>query len=146
MRILEECTPTWPMLEMRVQIDTLREAFSADTSKPFELKANFPLGSPTPQPETTPTANTVYSTTTAQDLSHLAEGQVNYNMVQPITPPISTSEDDRNSHSPVAQQSRRLMSSQDGTHGTPNVMQSQGNVHAHWNPIPLFESVPCLGL
>lgn len=129
---------------MRVQIDTLREAFSADTSKPFELKPGFPLGSPTPQPESAPTSsNAAYSTATAQDMPHLAEGQVNYNMMQPITPPISTTEDDRSSNSPVAQQNRRLMSSQDhGTHGTQNAMQqSQGNVHAHWNPTPLFESV-----
>ncbi|KAI9890837.1 MAG: hypothetical protein M1814_003621 [Vezdaea aestivalis] len=42
MRILESCTSSWPMPEMQAQIDALREAFSADVTKPFELKRSFP--------------------------------------------------------------------------------------------------------
>jgi len=34
------------MPEIRQQIDSLREAFSADTTQPFELRANFPYGTP----------------------------------------------------------------------------------------------------
>ena len=48
MRILERCTAAWPMPEMQAQIDALREAFSADTSKPFMLKPSFPYNSPAP--------------------------------------------------------------------------------------------------
>ena len=48
MRILEQCTAAWPMPEMQAQIDALREAFSADTSKPFMLKPSFPYNSPAP--------------------------------------------------------------------------------------------------
>ena len=46
MRILEQCTTSWPMPEMQAQIDALREAFSADTTKPFTLKPTFPYNSP----------------------------------------------------------------------------------------------------
>jgi len=44
------------MVEIQKQIDSLREAFSADTSQPFELRANFPYGTPKKSSETnTPT-------------------------------------------------------------------------------------------
>jgi hypothetical protein len=46
MRILEQCVSAWPMPETEAQINGLRSAFSADTSRPFELKPSFPLGSP----------------------------------------------------------------------------------------------------
>lgn len=46
MRILEKCSAAWPLPEIQAQIDALRQAFSADTSQPFELKATFPYGSP----------------------------------------------------------------------------------------------------
>lgn len=36
---------SWPMPETEHQINALRSAFSADISKPFELKPSFPLGS-----------------------------------------------------------------------------------------------------
>lgn len=46
MRILETCMAAWPMEDMQRQVDSVREAFSADTSKPFVLKADFRYGSP----------------------------------------------------------------------------------------------------
>ncbi|PYH99553.1 C6 finger domain protein [Aspergillus ellipticus CBS 707.79] len=46
MRILERCSSAWPMPELQAQIDSLRFAFSADVSRPFELKPTFPYGSP----------------------------------------------------------------------------------------------------
>ncbi|KAL2271243.1 hypothetical protein VTJ83DRAFT_614 [Remersonia thermophila] len=46
MRILEKCMSAWPMPDMQKQIDSVREAFSADIRKPFELKPSFPYGSP----------------------------------------------------------------------------------------------------
>src|ERR1700760_2879163 len=58
MRLLEQCTPSWPMESMRKQIDALREAFSADTSKPFDLKSAFPFGSPLSQPSELPIGST----------------------------------------------------------------------------------------
>ncbi len=47
MRILEQCISSWPMPHVKAQIDALREAFSADTGKPFVLKRSFPYSSPT---------------------------------------------------------------------------------------------------
>lgn len=46
MRILEYCIPS-ASPEIQVQIITLRQAFSQDTSKPFELKPSLGLRSPT---------------------------------------------------------------------------------------------------
>lgn len=46
MRILERCIAAWPMTETEAQINALRAAFSADVTKPFELRESFPLGSP----------------------------------------------------------------------------------------------------
>ncbi|KAF2187865.1 hypothetical protein K469DRAFT_109109 [Zopfia rhizophila CBS 207.26] len=57
MRILETCTPSWPMPEMHQQVNNLRQAFSADVSKPFELKPSFPLGSPQAPTQSSPLSN-----------------------------------------------------------------------------------------
>lgn len=46
MRVLEHCIPS-ASGEMQAQINALREAFSDDTSKAFELKASLGLRSPT---------------------------------------------------------------------------------------------------
>lgn len=57
MRILEECAPSWPMPEMQQQVDNLRQAFSADVNKPFELKPTFPFGSPQVHSQSSPPNN-----------------------------------------------------------------------------------------
>ncbi|KAJ9132995.1 Lipase regulator 1 [Pleurostoma richardsiae] len=54
MRILERCMTAWPMPDMQRQIDAVREAFSADTRKPFVLKPSFPYGSPHPAGQPSP--------------------------------------------------------------------------------------------
>ncbi|KYK57604.1 putative Cutinase transcription factor 1 alpha [Drechmeria coniospora] len=46
MRILEKAMEAWPMPELQRQVDAVREAFSADVSRPFVLKPSFPYGSP----------------------------------------------------------------------------------------------------
>lgn len=45
MRVLEQCTSS-TQLEIQQQINALREAFSRDTSKPFELKHTLGMHSP----------------------------------------------------------------------------------------------------
>lgn len=60
MRILEKISPAWPMPEAKAQVDSLRQAFSADTSRPFELKPNFPYGSPAMQETPSPLMDNVY--------------------------------------------------------------------------------------
>ncbi|KAK7735841.1 hypothetical protein SLS63_003803 [Diaporthe eres] len=46
MRVLEKVMHAWPMPDVQKQIDSIREAFSADIRKPFVLKPSFPYGSP----------------------------------------------------------------------------------------------------
>ncbi|TDZ20303.1 Cutinase transcription factor 1 alpha [Colletotrichum orbiculare MAFF 240422] len=46
MRVLEKVMSVWPMADLQKQVDAVREAFSADTRKPFVLKPSFPYGSP----------------------------------------------------------------------------------------------------
>jgi len=53
MRILEQCIPS-ASVEMQAQIDALREAFSQDTSRPFELKPSLGLRSPSLESNPTP--------------------------------------------------------------------------------------------
>ena len=68
MRILEHCRPE-ASPEIKAQIDTLREAFSEDTSKLFELKPSLGLRSPSvdnfptpPEMQTGPPSASVHST------------------------------------------------------------------------------------
>lgn len=44
----------WPLPEMLKQIDSVRQAFSANTRKPFVLKPSFPYGSPHPSSHSSP--------------------------------------------------------------------------------------------
>ncbi|KAK5172302.1 uncharacterized protein LTR77_003940 [Saxophila tyrrhenica] len=53
MRVLELCAPSASQ-EVQVQINALREAFSQDTSQPFELKPNLGLRSPASDEYPTP--------------------------------------------------------------------------------------------
>jgi hypothetical protein len=45
MRILEQCMSFYPMSEMQLKIDALRNAFSANIRKPFVLNPSFVHGS-----------------------------------------------------------------------------------------------------
>ncbi|KZF26040.1 hypothetical protein L228DRAFT_264472 [Xylona heveae TC161] len=93
MRILEQCTTSWPMPDMRTQIDALRVAFSADVTKPFSLKPSFPYGSPTGPVATNPLpAGVPYSGhPTANVHTTMAPSGQSY-ISHPITPPISTAD------------------------------------------------------
>lgn len=53
MRVLEQCISS-ATPEMQAQINALREAFSKDTSKPFELKPSLGLRSPLLENHPTP--------------------------------------------------------------------------------------------
>lgn len=53
MRILEHCISS-ASPEVKVQIDALREAFSQDTTRPFELKPTLGLRSPSLETHSTP--------------------------------------------------------------------------------------------
>ncbi|ORX94520.1 hypothetical protein BCR34DRAFT_499193 [Clohesyomyces aquaticus] len=137
MRILETCTPLWPMPEMHQQVDTLRQAFSADVSKPFELKPSFPFGSPQAVPQSSPLSNEgSYRSRLPSQHSPLDHpGQVNYH-THPITPPISASDQDPKADSPVAQSMVMMATGQRAPHTTTG-MQMQESVQ--WNPQRIFD-------
>jgi hypothetical protein len=119
MRVLETMAPSFPMPEMQQQVNSLRQAFSADTSKPFELKPTFPFGSPQVAPQTSPLSNDgSYRPRHPSHPSPLEQpGQVNY-------------------HAPVAQSLVMMVSG----HRAPQPssgMQMPENVQ--WNPQRIFE-------
>ncbi|KAF2498297.1 hypothetical protein BU16DRAFT_548115 [Lophium mytilinum] len=137
MRILETCTPSWPMPEMHEQVNTLRQAFSADTSKAFALKPSFPFGSPPPQSNSSPlSTDDAYRPRGPGPQSPLEQpGQVHYH-AHPITPPISASDSDPKTDSPVVQ-SLAMMAAGQRTPQTSNQIQMQEPVQ--WNPTRIFD-------
>ncbi|KAF2674193.1 hypothetical protein BT63DRAFT_408401 [Microthyrium microscopicum] len=137
MRLLENTTPLWPMNSIKAQIQALREAFSADMSKPFDLKPGFPFGSPTPQPQDLPSISQQSSYSNQQHESHtpIDSNPVSYNLVLPVTPPTSISEEDKQTDSPVVQQSVGMMSQSNAQQH--NSMPS-ASPQAQWNPSHVF--------
>ncbi|KAF2707536.1 hypothetical protein K504DRAFT_383460 [Pleomassaria siparia CBS 279.74] len=137
MRILETCTPAWPMPEMHQQVNTLRQAFSADVTKPFELKPSFPFGSPQVLAQSSPISNEgSYRSRHPSQQSPLEHpGQVHYH-THPITPPISASDHDLKADSPVAQ-SLVMMASGQRTVQPSSGMPMQESVQ--WNPQRIFD-------
>jgi hypothetical protein len=136
MRLLEQCTPYWPMESIQRQIDGLREAFSADINKPFELKPGFPFGSPLPQPSELPiVTSSQYKQTQLHDVPLDPSGQVSYNITHPLTPPISVVGEDFKTDSPV-RQPISLLAHQ--TSATPNSLQTN-TLQNQWNPTRIFE-------
>ena len=151
MRILEQVTPVWPMPEMQAQVNALREAFSADINKAFELKPTFPFGSPTPQSNASPLSASSGGTFRTREplgagTSMEQPGQVNYHPASqhhhqhhhPITPPISATEREPKTDSPLGQ-SLAMMTPGQRQHLSPSQhVQPQGQ----WNPTRIFEYVP----
>lgn len=165
MQILEQCVPHWDMPEMHAQINALREAFSADTSKPFALKPSFPHGSPpAPRASQSPPFPADHSYTShpsvasavsgdAVPLDAAAPGQVqipsappvqSFPITHPITPPISTTDSEPKTDSPVGQS---LVSIPAGATGqliggrAPTSAGAAPQEQAQWNPTKIFEYV-----
>ncbi|KAH7087183.1 hypothetical protein FB567DRAFT_443471 [Paraphoma chrysanthemicola] len=137
MRILETCTPSFPMPEMQQQVNSLRQAFSADITKPFEMKPTFPFGSPQVAPQSSPLSNhgSFRSRHPSQTSPLEQPGQVNYH-AHPITPPISATDRIAKADSPVAQSLVMMASGQ-------RAPQSAGGMQmqepAQWNPQRIFD-------
>lgn len=131
MRILESCTTAWPMPELQTQIDALREAFSADTSRPFELKSSFPYGSPTTNIQSSPSLELKYQPQVLSGQgSHEQTAHVNYHP-HPLTPPISGDQEDRDGQ--LIADSLEIMA---------NSQLSSASMDTHqaaWNPTRIFE-------
>lgn len=133
------------MQEMRAQIDALREAFSADKHKPFELKPSFPYGTPSDSYHPSPPIEPHYHRPQMPDQEPHSQQRTQPCPLQTMTPPISAVSRDSGFNSPHPQQSQGMApissnSSHSVTnygqpypeHSIPTVDESQ------WNPTPIF--------
>jgi hypothetical protein len=149
MRLLEKVMAVWPMPELSKQIDAFREAFSADTRKPFVLKPSFPYGSPHSSNQSTPPRltsnyrpNVERSSSIEQQLDSSGihqSSQVSYTS-HPISPPTSAGPLDSKSDSPTVQS--LVMMAPGQVSQAPVLSQSITLADAPtWNPSRIFEYV-----
>lgn len=133
------------MPDMQKQVDAVREAFSADTRKPFVLKPSFPYGSPVSTHSTPPRsnaggyqANTVRTDSMDQRLNSQVQ-QHSYGG-HPITPPTSAGPGDmKTDESDV--QSMVMMAGSQGSQA-PAMQHDLPLAGApSWNPARIFECV-----
>ncbi len=130
------------MPDMQQQIDALREAFSADTRKPFVLKPSFPYGSPGAINTTPPRSNAQYrshgSSHHVLEQQH-APQQVSYT-AHPISPPISAGGVDTKSDSPAVQSLVMMATGQRGSQPQPPITTGVPMADpSTWNPSRIFE-------
>lgn len=149
MRILETCMSAWPMADMQKQIDSLREAFSADVRKPFVLKPSFPYGSPhSASHSTPPRSNASFSSGggRAGSLEHQLDPvvvahqpQLGY-VTQPISPPISAGPVEAKSEPPPVGQHMGMVAPEQGVQGVGSHAIAGGMPMADtaWDPARLF--------
>lgn len=140
MRILEQCAPHFPMPEMQAQVNNLRQAFSADTNKAFELKPSFPYGSPPAMNDASPLVGDQHYRHRGSDSNQPMEqgGQVNYH-AHPITPPISSNDSDPKADSPAVQSLVMMAAGQRQPQPTSSLQSLQEPVQ--WNPTRIIEYV-----
>ena len=139
MRILENCTSEWPLQEMQIQIQSLRQAFSADINKPFELKPSFPFGSPVAQLQPSPPADLHYQQehSTKYATAHDKPSQLHYH-APPITPPISAGLDDTKDGS-MAASSLAMMATNQRHQQMPIGHMEDNHNQVAWDPTRIFE-------
>lgn len=127
----------WHMPELQKQIDAVREAFSADVRKPFNLKPSFPYGSPNPSSHSSPPRlpqgyRPALDTTSPLD-QHLDAG-VGFSG-QTISPPISAGPSDGKNHSPSIQSIVMMQGTQSqGMRSNMSLADQPA-----WNPARIFE-------
>lgn len=135
----------WPMEDMQKQVDAVREAFSADTRKPFVLKPSFPYGSPQSSSQTSPHPGHGFRPTIPRTGSidqHLdgmpvAQHSQGTYTGHPISPPISAGPVDVKSDSPSVP-SLVMMAAGQNTQAP--AMQAMPLADAPaWNPSRIFE-------
>jgi hypothetical protein len=145
MLILEECIHEWPMQDMRAQIDALREAFSADKDRAFELKASFPYTSPSESHEIdTPLEGQAQSRPTgASHTETLPQSQASSHPLQMMTPPVSTVSRDSTFGSPSAQAHQLIGTGTENMDHLHQLYSSQPVMpildETQWNPSPIFD-------
>lgn len=144
MRILEKCMSAWPMPDMQKQVDAVREAFSADTRKPFMLKPSFPYGSPVSTHSSPPRSNAGYPAnlvrTSSMDQRLDTQVQQHSYGAHPISPPISAGPGDMKTDASDVQSMVMMTGNQSSQapamqHGLPLAGAPT------WNPSRIFEFV-----
>lgn len=132
MRILESCTPAWPMADMQAQIQSLREAFSRNTDRAFELKPSFPYGSPAARLQPSPPVDSYLDHKIRSQTTHEQTPHLQYHST-PITPPISAggSKDEALNTAPLPLMQHHLPSSMPSSH--------IADENLSWNPTRIFE-------
>lgn len=140
------------MPDMQQQIDALREAFSADITKPFVLKPSFPYGSPAaPVHQAAPRITNQYRQGGIQggqgvhqqsmDPQHLPQSQPVSRYNHPISPPISAGGvTDMKSDSPAVQSLVMMATGQRGE-PTQSVNVASSNEQGLWNPTKILTYV-----
>ncbi|CAN8101417.1 unnamed protein product [Discula destructiva] len=158
MRVLERCMHAWPMPEMQKQIDSIREAFSADTRKPFVLKPSFPYGSPHTANRLSPArshpGSYPHRPAVGGSIDHPrqhtidTQGAVQHSQVSypghPMTPPVSAGPVDMKSDSPAAQPLTMMGSTtsaagQTSNSQAPTLMPMASDAGSGWNPSRIFD-------
>ena len=132
MRILESCSPAWPMADMQAQIQSLREAFSKNTNKAFELKPSFPYGSPVARLQPSPAANSYQDQNIRSQTTHEQTPHLHYQST-PMTPPISTggAKDGSLDTAPLPLMQQHMPTSMLSSH--------IADENLTWNPTRIFE-------
>ena len=141
MRILETCIDACPMQDMQTQVHSLRLAFSADITKPFMLKPNFPV---------LPGSNTIRVTASPpldarpgfhRQTSHVHTQSLPYNLnpSMPVTPISAGPPPDDLRRGPMVVTSLAMMTSGQRAVATPISSALVGDDSASWNPTPIFE-------
>ncbi len=142
MRLLEKTMDSWPLPEMLKQIDAVREAFSADTRKPFVLKPSFPYGSPNSSHLSSPPRANPFKPpmlrTTSLDSQADPHSQVSY-MKHPITPISAASGDNKSDSSPAAQPLVMMPSGQNAQAQSMSHGMTLPDTPPTWNPSRIFE-------
>ncbi|KAK4128660.1 hypothetical protein N657DRAFT_676415 [Parathielavia appendiculata] len=133
MRILEKVMVAWPMPDMQRQIDSVREAFSADVRKPFVLKPTFPYGSPHSATHPSPPGRPLDHNT---QMPH--SQQVSYTSHHPLTPVSVGTQLDSKSDSPVVQ-SLTTMASVHGSQASGVTQTLPLSEAPAWNPSRIFD-------
>ncbi|KAI5780667.1 fungal-specific transcription factor domain-containing protein [Peziza echinospora] len=140
MRILENCIGISASSETKGQIQALREAFSLDLNRPFELNPAFPFSQPIHDPHLSRQAMSAYSQGEVNE-PLISSSQVSF-PPHPLSPPHSTGECDSKGGSPSAVQSLVMLHAGQRV----NVTQSQppqpmiDTTSLDWNPSRIFDS------
>lgn len=135
MRLVEKVMGVWPMPEVQKQINAVREAFSADTRKPFELKPTFPYGSPASSSATPPRslANMAGAVPSQSEPANPQAPPLAFTS-HPSTSPISARPTDAKGTQPMM-----MFASGAGNHSAGMAQQVSMAEPPAWNPSRIFE-------